>query len=212
MDPRFQKTTFIPQKPIIPGTTRITHTSVTRKKESMGLLSLASIIVFVIAILVSVGAFSYTNYLTNRIQTLDKELSTLQASFDTNLIDELIDVDNRLKAARALLSQHLSVSAFFELLQSLTLQNVQFTDFSYETLPLDGDIAIFMKGKARNYTTLVLQSDILSQNKSVKRSVFSNLDLDPDGNVVFRLSLVFAAHDILYEDTFNTLSFDGFPY
>lgn len=175
-------------------------------------MSFVGVIVFVVAILAGAAVFSYKSYLSNRIQSLDMELSELRASFNTDLINELIDLDNRLKAARSLLSQHLSVSAFFELLQSLTVQNVQFTDFSYEILPLDGDVAVFMKGKARNYTTLVLQSDILSTNKSVKRSVFSNLDLDPDGNVVFRLSLVFNARDLLYKDTFQTLSLEGFPY
>lgn len=212
MDPRFQKTTFIPQRPIVPGTTRITHTAVTHRREPVGLMSLASVIVFIFAILAVAGVFSYKSYLDNHIQTLGGELSQLQTSFESSQISELIDLDNRLKAGKVLLSQHLSISAFFELLQSLTLQSVQFTDFSYKILPVDGDISVYMRGKARNYTTLVLQSDILAQNKSVKRSEFSNLDLDSDGNVVFRVNLVFNARDLLYKDTFQALSLEGFPY
>ena len=207
MDPKFTQS-FIPQKPLIPQG-RVGHTIRRRQNE---LAPLISVTVFVIALLGSAGAYGYQQYLLGHIKDLDSKLKETKSSLDSETIDRLTALDGRLKLANSLLLEHVSTTALFELLQSLTLQNVQFTDFNYTITALEGDINLEMGGKAKNYTTLVLQSDVLAESEQVKRFTFSDIDLDSDGNVVFKLSAVFDKKSLLYKDSLQSLSFGDFPY
>lgn len=207
MDPKFTQS-FIPKKPIV-AQGRVDHTV----HRQTALMPFVGTVIFVLALLASGGVFGYQQYLVQQIKDLDSKLVQAQSSLDSDeVVDTLIALDGRLKSAHKILLEHISTTAFFELLQSLTLQNVQFTSFSYTISSLEGGIVIEMKGKAKNYATLVLQSDVLDESEQVKSSTFANLDLDGEGNVLFSLNIVFDAKSLLYKDSLQSLSFSGFPY
>ena len=203
MDTKFQ-TSFIPQRPVVPSS-KISHT-----KRTTGFFSLLATLIFLTSLLAAGGVFFYKGYLAGNIKSLGNQLDRMKASFEPQLIDELSGLDARLKTGSTLLSKHLSTSSFFEWLESITLQNVQFTDFKYEASSTG--LKIEMRGRARNYVTLVRQSDILAENTHVRKSVFSNLDLDSNGNVLFSLAVTFNPEGILYKDSLQSLSFEGFPF
>lgn len=203
MDTKFQ-TSFIPQKPVVPSS-KIPHA-----RKPTGFFSLIATLVFLASFLATGGVFFYKGYLSGRITSLSNQLDRMRASFEPELIDELSRLDTRLKTSSTLLSEHLSTSSFFEWLESITLQNVQFTNFKYEST--QGGLIVEMRGQARNYVTLVRQSDILAESTYVRRSVFSNLDLDSNGNVLFSLAITFDPAGILYKDSLQSLSFEGFPF
>ncbi|MEK7180606.1 MAG: hypothetical protein AAB706_03965 [Patescibacteria group bacterium] len=207
MDPKFTQS-FIPKKPVVLQG-RVGHTT----RRQTALMPFVGGIIFLLVLVGSVGVFSYQQYLLKHISDLDSKLVKAQSSLDSDeVVDTLIALDGRLKSAHKLLLEHISTTAFFELLQSLTLQNVQFTDFSYTINNLESGIGVEMRGRAKNYATLVLQSDVLNESEQVKNSTFSDLDLDNEGNVLFRLSVVFDAKSLLYKDSLQSLSFGGFPY
>jgi hypothetical protein len=99
-------------------------------------------------------------------------------------------VGKRLSIAQDLLSKHVSVSSFFEFLEANTVQRIQFNDFKYSVDPRKSVLVVDMAGKSPDYTTLLFQSDTLSQRSDVKDVTFSQLDLDNDGDVTFSLKLL----------------------
>ena len=203
MDTKLQ-TSFIPKKPII------SSGKLERQVRPTDFFSLIVNVLLVIALLASVGAFAYQWYLSNRIKTLDTQLAQMEKVFEPELIAELARVDSRLKSAKEILGDHISAITFFEFLEATTFQSVQFTSFSYALE--SNSITVEVGGKAKNYSTLVLQSDKFLNSKYVQNVVFSNLDLDSTGNVIFSIALQLDKNELLYKNNIQTLSFEGFPF
>lgn len=197
MDQQFQ-TSFIPRKP---STTPSAPTYVPRTNVSaptppskttsigLGILSLFTTIFFLGTIFSAVGIYLYNITLTKNINSITEQLKIAQKSYQSSLITTLEQTDKRLKSANEVFSNHIIVSPIFYALQSLTLKSIAFNNFSYEFSD-EGNVIVKLSGRANNYESIALQSDTLSTNRFIKDPVFSNLNLDDDGKVLFDLEFV----------------------
>lgn len=176
MEPKF-KTSFIPKQPI-------SGTSPKRKSGGLGIISLILSILTMGVIALAVGVFLYQQLLDTTVDRKKATLDRAQAAFEPTLIQELVRIDNRLKAAEDILDNHVSISALFELLERLTLQSVRFESFEYSFLE-DDRINITMSGNAKNFGGIALQADIFGRDRLINEPIFSGLNLDQKGNVVF---------------------------
>ena len=180
MDPRFQSS-FIPKKPVV--------TSMRPKRGPINLLSLVSIVVFVLALIGALGVFLYESYLNNGIAGDEQSLNLAQGQFDTNTINSIIRLNTRLSVANSLLSQHLEISNLFVLLENTTLQTVRFNDFSLTT----GDqnsLTLGVKGEAMGFSDVALQSAAFNRSNYFKNLVVSNLSLEQNGAVSFSMTAI----------------------
>ena len=168
------QSSFIPKKPAMAGTL----------SRSGGLFPFLANTIFVVALIASVAVFAYDKFLSARISKMDESLSAARTALQPELITQLVRSDKRIISANALIQHHVTISSFFEVLQELTLQNVQFTSFSFGTGETGG-LSINMKGEARSYATVALQAKIFSENDNFINPQFSNLDLSEKGDVVF---------------------------
>ncbi len=168
------QSSFIPKKPGVAGSV----------SKSGGLFPFIANTIFVLALIASVLVFAYSKYLGNQISKMSDNLAVARQALEPELIAQLSSSDKRIAAANELIASHKSLSQFFDLLESLTLQNVRFTGFSYNQ-NTTGDVEISMKGQAQSYGVLALQAKIFSENENFIKPQFSNLDLDATGNVVF---------------------------
>lgn len=176
MDNNFQ-TSFIPKKPLAEERAPV--------RQGTSLLSFIATIIFFTALASAVGVYFYKASLTKNIATMDTELTAARNSFEPDFITTLHRLDSRISAADELLGNHIVVTPIFAALQANTLQSIQFTKFTY-TAPADptAPIEIHMSGKARDYTSIALESDQLATNVNIHNSIFSNLQLDPQTNLV----------------------------
>jgi hypothetical protein len=196
MDPKFQPS-FIPKK------TETPLTMGQRPHGGNGILYSVGVILFTVAVIGSIGAFAYEKYLGGRISKMKVSLEEARAALDPELIAELSRSQARIESAKELLSRHVALTTLFSLLESLTLQSVRYTNFSYSSLG-DRGILVSLLGEARDYKSVALQSEILSQNPYVKDPGFSNLDLNEDGNVTFEFKAHIAPDFLLYEKAFES--------
>ncbi len=60
-----------------------------------------------------------------------------------------------------------------------------------------------MRGEAKNYAYVAVQSDILDADKYVLDHIFSNLSLDGVGNVTFDLFMTLDPTLVYYKDVFE---------
>lgn len=178
MEPKFQSS-FIPKGPI--ATSGTVFASGRMRKG--GLFGSLSVIVFIFSVAVSIGVFGYAQFLKARISRMGNDLAEARQTLAPEVIRELSRLDSRLVSTEEILNQHTILSPLFDFLQSATLRSVRFTDFRYDT-EKEG-LALTMKGQARGYAALSLQSDVFSESPYFKEPIFSNLDLDDRGNVVF---------------------------
>jgi len=179
MDPRLQ-TSFIPKKPILAQ-------QETRSPRTINLLSLLATILFVLAVAISAATFLYNNLLIKQIAANKDSLDKARGAFDPELIQQMIRRDTRIETSKNLLKSHLSITPFFDLLASITLKSVRFRDFSFTYLASD-KILVSMKGQARDYASVALESDLLNQQKYLKGTVLGDMSLEPTGTVGFTVS------------------------
>ena len=121
---QFGTTSFIPKKPETPTARR-------KRGGVINIFFLAALIVFLTATAASVGVFLYQRITEQSLDEKRVQLKKAQEAFEPALIKELALVDLRIQSAEKILNSHVAMSAFFDLLEQSTLQNIQFSTFSY---------------------------------------------------------------------------------
>ncbi len=196
MDVLKPTTSFIPKKPI-------EGSRAYNSPQLGGLFTLISSVMLVGSILLAAGAFFYERYLTAAIETQGVNLSRAEAAFDPQLLTDLSRLNNRLAESKRLLGNHVALTPFFELLERTTLESVSFQSLDFTSNA--GKITITMRGQARSFGALALQSDVFSKTKQVKNALFSGLNLDQTGNVVFELTADIDPSLVLYRNNVNSV-------
>lgn len=173
MDNINDKTSFVP------------HEQVVKSGSSFGnFFFKLSIFTFIASLVFAVFAYFM------RVQTISS-YAAYQTSFNKAKerlnsglpIETVTEFNSRLDVASMLLSEHKSLTPVFNLLEKITLTNVQFTSFSYKEVGNSGKNVVTLQGRAPNYKTVAEQSEQFSQNQEAKRYftglVFTNLDFGP---------------------------------
>ena len=174
------KTSFIPKKPLIRGDEG-------ELQKGVHIVLFVSIVFFFATLLIAGGVFLYGALLDRQEQGLSSSIARAQEAIEPELILSLERIDARLKAAEHILDGHRVVSSVFELLEQLTLASVSFDNFRYVVEP-EGKINLQLSGIARNYSSVALQSVLFGENQYIENPVFSNLQLNNQGNVAFNFS------------------------
>lgn len=176
-------TTFIPKKPMV---TEAASGSAPVSRP-VGFLSSISLILFFITIAIGGGVYFWKQYETKQVDLLAKSVQTVQKDFEPQLITELQLLDKQLRNANTLLKNHNIASPLFDLLESSTLKQVQFSKFEYVMDDTKG-AQIKMSGIADGYQSIAQQADVLGSSTYLKNVIFSNFFLTQQGKVSFDLS------------------------
>ncbi len=180
MEPKFQSS-FIPKGPL--ATSGTLASTGTKQKSLFGFLTS---IVFAITIALSIGVLAYNFYLGHSIKKMGAEINAARAEIDQSSVGELTRLNSRIVSTQDLLNKHVVLSPLLDYLEATTLKNVRFTDFHFEST--NKGLVLSMKGQARGYSAVSLQSDIFNKSKYIKNPIFSDLSLDDKGNVIFSFS------------------------
>lgn len=179
MEPKF-RTSFIPKQPLVTTPAQAGH-------RGPSLLFLVSLILFIGSLILAGAVFLYTQYLTRAIASNAASLERARAAFEPALIQELRRLDSRIITANTLLSTHVAPTELLAYLATATLEDVRFENFTYSVTSPD-KISLNMKGQAKSFAAVVLQSDSFAKGHQLRDPIFSNLNLDTVGNVVFDFS------------------------
>jgi len=196
MEQNFQ-TSFIPKRSIVKERAVLA--------SSVSFFTVLTMIAF-FAIAAGTGfLYFYKGVLSKNISKMENELNLAQNPSELSKIAELQTLNNRLVASSEILSKHVAVTPIFEALAEVTLKTVRFTSFNY-TVPVDikGEVSVKLTGVAIGYRSVALQADLFAQNKNIRDPVFSNLQLDDKGNVVFDLNFSVDPNFVNYKQTVLT--------
>jgi hypothetical protein len=173
-------TSFVPKQPLQP---------VTRRPMSSGnnLFLLVSIAIAGLTIVLAIGVFAYNKYLQHTLISKQAELTQAQGKVDDATIEDFVRLRDRLTNGKDLLTNHVVLSHFFDVLESLTLQNVSFSNLTL-TVAADHTAQLKMTGTAKNFNALAAQSNAFAGEKRIKRAIFSNINLTSAKLVTFSLT------------------------
>lgn len=189
-------TSFIPKRSLSVGAQ---DRMKKKSRGSIGIVFLLTLIIFIGAVAAAIGMFLYHQFLLQNIEEKSASLKLARARFEPALIEEMSRLDARLQAAEDILREHKAVSSFFNLLEDNTIVSIQFKNLEYKT-DETGRAKVSMKGTASNFGSVALQSDIFGKNKFIHEPIFSNLNLDNRGNVIFDFSAFIDSRLISYEN------------
>lgn len=175
MDPQ-APASFIPKKPLVE--TR------SNTGAGAGILTLISVLLFVVSLVGAGGVFAYTGILTASITNKDASLKAAEGAFEPEVIAELGRLDARLIEVQKLLNSHLAPSGVFDFLSTITLTQVQFTNFTFQK-QADGTAVISLQGTGNSFSTVALQSDQFGSTRLLKDVVFSDVAIGATGKVSF---------------------------
>lgn len=179
MDQSQFTTTFIPKKPMVQEVA--TGAPVSRP---VGILSSVSLILFIITILMGGGVYFWETYTIKNVAVLENSVKTVEKEFEPQLITQLQALDKQLKNANVLIKNHAVVSPIFDLLESSTLKQVQFSKFDLVSEDTKG-YSVKMSGVADGYRSIAQQADVLGASSYIKNAIFSNFFLNQQGRVTF---------------------------
>lgn len=195
MDPKF-KTSFIPKQEVI----------ATSGRGPVGyrysVFAVIAITAFVVSLVLAVGVFFFQKSLVKKVEEMNVKLVAYKESFEPNFIQELIDTDRRVEAAKELINKHNVISPLFTLLESKTLEGVRFTSLDFSIEP-NGQPSVSLNGEALGFFAIALQSDEFAAEPKIKNPLFSGLDLDEKGNAKFNFKSSLDGEAFLYKNTFS---------
>lgn len=154
-----------------------------RRRRYVSIFNIAALVVFLGSLILAVGVFVYKDVSEGALASRKQELQAQKGSFSTSDIEALRELDRRISVAQALLDRHLSPSVVFDALEERTLADVSFSAFSYLRRE-SGSVEVLLDGTALRFNTVALQSRELGNTHVLASSIFSDLNIDEDGQRV----------------------------
>ena len=139
----------------------------------------------------------YKLFLNYQITQMGKELESARMALSPEIVSELMRLNNRIVSTQELIYRHRTISPVFAFLEDATPQSVRYLEFNYTTT--DKGVTLVLKGEARGYTSLAQAAELYNKSSYFKNPVFSDLNLDERGNVVFSLKTSVDANLLSYE-------------
>lgn len=171
-------TSFVPKQPV--ATTR-------RARNGANLFVVAATFIAAFTVLMAAGVFGYQKFLESAHAKKEKQLTEAEAAINRDAVEDFIRLQDRLVSAETLLTQHVALSQFLSILESVTALNVKFDSLEVAIQP-DRSAKISMKGKAATFNALAAESAAFAAEKRIRRAIFSGISANDTGGVSFTLT------------------------
>ncbi len=173
----FQETSFIPQQPLL----RVEGAS--RRRESVNLALVLSLLIFFVTLCVAGGVYLYKGKIVKDIARSGQELSDAEKSFDVEDITVFKDLQTSLRQAKQLVDSHTIFSVILDMLEAHTAENIGLTSLSFAAA--DGGVQLTLSGLAPSYAAVYFQvEEWRNMVAHVKKVVVTGLTLDERTGVV----------------------------
>lgn len=188
----FNQTSFIPKQALAK--------TVPPLRRQTSLFTIVAAVILLLSLGLLAGGYGFKQLLLRQINDecrtlsdgvtrvcgLRLSLAAARESLGESVLKQIEKLDIKIKIADRLLREHVILTPIFDrVLSPLTLQSVQ-----YKSLIYDNGIASF-EGIARSYKDIAVQANRFADEGMVKSFIFSDLDLDARGNIIFKLKLEF---------------------
>jgi hypothetical protein len=186
-------TSFIPKDTI--------RTDLRTRREPVGILSIIALVILAGSLVYLAGIYVYRSTVYNEINSpctntgggagscgLRASLTVETQDFERSKLEDLKRLDTKLKNGASVLNNHIAMRPLFNLLSTVTGQNIQYKKFDFN------DTGLSIGGVAKSYEDIAFQQKVFATDPGAKKLIrnfsFSDFNLDPKGQVSFNLTLV----------------------
>ncbi len=167
------------------------HFSRVQKVRDFSFLKSKYFLVFLVVIfvcLVTIGFLVYKEIvLSKESKNLNDQFQSLNQILDPKSERMAVKLENKLDKISLLSESHIYSSQLFNLLEELTLPEVQFLKLQIDLEKAE----ISLDGQTDSYKSLARQITIFEENKNIKSVVASGIQLGEDGRLKFHLKITF---------------------
>lgn len=180
---------FIPKKTFSPTVLA------PRRPEANNFLGVIAFALLALSLIGLAGAFAINYWLYNQIYRscdtgncgLQESLKHDRESLGFSNLERAKRIEVKTTRGQALIDKHVDVAAIFQqVLNPLTIDNVGYTDFKFDAKGL------VISGIAKSYQDVAYQAQVFGGDQAKGKITafnFHDLDLDQQGNVIFKLDL-----------------------
>lgn len=140
-------------------------------------------IVFILAI----GVFLYGRTLSSTQASMDTELADAVKGIDSATVEGFVRLRDRLSEGQKLLNEHVAFTGFFSSLEKTLPISVRFSTIRL-SLEKGGAPMLEGSGVAKDFNALASVSAAFAEDGRIKSAIFSNITINTDGSVSFKLS------------------------
>lgn len=203
MDQKYN-TSFIPKKFLTENVDGGGSSRFVKRRSVIGPGYFLSLLIFLIALVVSGAVFGYTKITQKNIDDKLHQLEGKMKTLDNALIDDFERLDNRMKTANTLIAAHLAPTALLTFLENVTMTDVRYLKLSYDTDSYENTIRGFIAGVSDDYESVALQMDQYRNAQTVNNPVIINLRRGEIENVnekAFEIQFAVDPHSIGFGST-----------
>ncbi len=147
-----------------------------------------SFVIFATVFFIYLGlAFGYQSFLNASINNIEEELGTLSSQISEQQKDDLTALFSQVTNIKTLLQEHSVSSQVFLLLESITSENVYYTNFDL-SVP---DQEAIVEGFAASYEELVSQLALFEEAPQIEKLTLEESEFQ-NGLIRFKLRLLLA--------------------
>ena len=199
------KTSFIPRKTIDAAIQVQPGGRISTKRVGRTIFNLVAILIFMTAIaggvLVKVWQIKLEKDIINQVETMKQA----RKKIDEKFLQQASRLNTRIESANSMLANHVAPSEIYSLLEDYTLQTVSFSRFSFIDNQ-DGTINVKGSGEAKQYESIVLQSDAFGKSGYLRNVIFTNLTSNPNNsNIGFSFEATLDPKLIFYKNTLDQI-------
>ena len=155
---------------------------ITSKKSILMIFSIGFLIVVVLA---SLGLWGYQANLIKEKTSLIERIGNLENQRNDDLESNFIELGKRIEGFEKTLEYRVYFSKVFEMIEELTLSQVQFADMNIDLLENKFNLRI----EANSYSTLAKQVVVFEEDQRIKSVKLSKVGLNTYGQVTSDLTL-----------------------
>ncbi len=174
METRFQTTSFIPKASldnIVGDDGRLQKQQTT---HTGSIFTLFAFFIFICSLVAAGVVFSLLKLSNSNKATAQKNLAGYQAKSNTETIEEIKALNDRLNILAALINKHVAVVPLFGEIGRNTIDKVSYSSLSLKRKP-DGTFALSMRAQGIGYESIVVQDKQFSD--PVVQRVFKNTSI-----------------------------------
>lgn len=174
METRFQTTSFIPKASldnVVGDDGRLQKQQTT---HTGSLFTLFAFFIFICSLVAAGVVFSLLKLSNSNKAAAQKNLAAYQAKSNTETIEEIKSLNDRLNILAALVNKHVAVVPLFGEIGRNTLDKVSYSSLSLKRKP-DGTFSLSMRAQGIGYESIVVQDKQFSD--PVVQRVFKNTSI-----------------------------------
>jgi hypothetical protein len=172
-------------------------------EEGRSIIELILMVACGISILIAIGMFGYSYYLSSQIESKKATLRSYESSLGSLPLDDMRNLSNRMKVISKLVAQHPSVNVAFKIVENSIEDAVTYNQFDLHYVDSAKAYSISLGGISPDYKSVAQQMDTLNRkpySNYLQDIKLDGLSLDDKGVVRFAVKSMIVIIGLLPDD------------